>query len=820
MIAAAISALSLAAEAASLGNIHVHSGLGQPLRAEIQLGALPQEMQSLNVRIASPEAFRSANLSYGAAASAIRLSLDSSAARPVIRLSSERPINDPFVDLLIELTWASGRLAREYTFLLDPVDLPLQGGVPVQVTAPVARPPAPVPRPAVAAAVVPVVRSAASTHVVRPGDSASRIAALHAIEGATQEQVLLALLLGNARAFDGGNINRLRAGAVLDLPGAEAVFANSADAARSAIRAQREQFEADRREAAAVAGQSAPAGDASADQSSAGEVRVRADEPAPAVQGGDRVRVSAGRGGAEAGDAEARLVALEEELSASEKSLEEANQRLLQLEQSLRDLQQLIALDANGARHDRASAAAPAAPVAAPVAPAADVAEASPLDDPQLMGAGAAVVLLLLAYALLKARQRRSAAKDDSEGEDYAEAPVQPKQSAVFAGNGGQTVDTSAASVVGHDFSQQDLTSIDTEEGVDAVSEADVYIAYGRDEQAEEILLDALKASAGRPEIYLKLLEIYLARGDAERFNGVASDLNLLTQGKGEDWKKAATMGRQIDPDNPLYPIIYDKNGLPLLSRPAAAPPPGRVPAAAGVAAGVAAASVAAGHRDAPPMMPAAAEAAAVLELPSLDFGTPDPAPAPAPAATTPPAAAAAAGEVAAAPEKQALELDNGLDFEIFNTDEEPAATDAAQRAAENLKRIPPDRITEVDLEKTSFDSSLLDFGLDIEPREAGDGAPPAPIDFSAIDLELDLGGDDADSEPEPAPVVAPVLAPAGGTGVRSEPHGLAGTWLELARAHAGMGDREGAQQLLRDVLEHGSEQQKSVAREILARLG
>ena len=143
LIALALASIPLGSQAAGLGQINVFSGLGQPLRAEIQVTATPQELQSMLARIGSPDAFRQANITYSAAVAAIRVSVDTRAARPVIRLSSDRPINDPFVDLLVELNWANGRIAREYTFLLDPVDLvaqrPLAAPVNVPALAPAAR---------------------------------------------------------------------------------------------------------------------------------------------------------------------------------------------------------------------------------------------------------------------------------------------------------------------------------------------------------------------------------------------------------------------------------------------------------------------------------------------------------------------------------------------------------------------------------------------------------------------------------------------------------------------------------------------------------
>ncbi|MBS1171771.1 MAG: fimV, partial [Proteobacteria bacterium] len=97
------------------------------------------------------------------------------------------------------------------------------------------------------------------------------------------------------------------------------------------------------------------------------------------------------------------------------------------------------------------------------------------------------------------------------------------------------------------------MTAIDADEGVDPVAEADVYMAYGRDAQAEEILLDALKNEPTRHAIHVKLMEIYAQRKSLKQFENHASELYAQTGGVGADWEKAAAMGRKLDPANPLY---------------------------------------------------------------------------------------------------------------------------------------------------------------------------------------------------------------------------------------------------------------------------
>ena len=172
----------------------------------------------------------------------------------------DRPISEPFVGLLIELNWESGRLSREYTFLLDPVDI----APPKPVAAPVSPSPA-IARPPSAPAVATAPRPVADRYTVQRGDTLRRIAEQNRHEGTSLDQMLVALFRANPSAFDGENINRLRAGAVLSVPSAEVARQTSPAEARKEILAQAADFEAYR-------------------QRLAGAVSTRAAEPAPAAQ--------------------------------------------------------------------------------------------------------------------------------------------------------------------------------------------------------------------------------------------------------------------------------------------------------------------------------------------------------------------------------------------------------------------------------------------------------------------------------------------------------------------------------------------------------
>jgi pilus assembly protein FimV len=128
-------------------------------------------------------------------------------------------------------------------------------------------------------------------------------------------------------------------------------------------------------------------------------------------------------------------------------------------------------------------------------------------ENSTLVWGGGGILAVLLGYLGFAALRRKHdgglpTTSRISEGDLMANS--------VFGSTGGQAVDTGAS--IQTDFSQSNLASINADEGVDPVAEADVYMAYGRDAQAEEILLDALKNDPTRHAIHLKLLEIYAAR--------------------------------------------------------------------------------------------------------------------------------------------------------------------------------------------------------------------------------------------------------------------------------------------------------------------
>ena len=119
----ALSALSaLPAYAAGLGKLTINSALGQPLTAEIDLVSLqPGEFESIAARIATPESYGDAKIEYSPLLRQLRFAVERGlGGKPVLKITSVVPINEPFLDVLVEMNWPAGRLLREYPILLDP----------------------------------------------------------------------------------------------------------------------------------------------------------------------------------------------------------------------------------------------------------------------------------------------------------------------------------------------------------------------------------------------------------------------------------------------------------------------------------------------------------------------------------------------------------------------------------------------------------------------------------------------------------------------------------------------------------------------------
>ena len=860
------------AMAFSLGRITVQSGLGEPLRAEIDVPDInAQEAASLKAAIASPAVFRAAGLDYSPAISSLQVSLQKrNDGRYYLRLRGDQAINEPFVDVILEANWATGRIVRDYTLLFDPPGLkqaakptPAQIPAPSASSASVSRPTpqAPALQPSATTQpaeprqsnIRPSARPAATPGgqvTVKSGDTAGKIALAAKPVNVSLDQMLVALLRTNPAAFGGDNVNRMRAGAVLNLPTPEQVEATPAREATQIIVAQSKDFNEFRRQLADRAPSTEVAG---AGRTASGSVQAQVEDKKPATTAPDKLTLS--KGAVQGKSAEDQL--------ADKRNAEESASRAAEIAKNISELAALSAASGAAAPVAVASAASPA-PVAPsisagvvtppmPPASAAVVAAAVPppaaalvippetdlldeLTENPLVPAGAIGLILLLAgLGLYRVGQRKKAAQADS---SYLESSIQ--HDSLFAANGGQSVDTSetAATASAMMYSPSQL---DDSGDVDPVAEADVYLAYGRDVQAEEILKEALEADPDRIALHQKLLEIYAKRRDVKGFEEIATQASRITDHNGPAWERICELGLSIDPGNGLYqrdgqdkPLNGTLSTLPAavgltpaLTEQSQPLPPLTTAQAnesvdldldfsldeepAGVSSGIPARAPIAPIEPTAPVVTAAAPNTEPVQSVDMDFGLIDEAP----------ESLAAAPAPAPAPEPQQTSVD--FDFDMGTDEPEPLAPTA--RPATNLEES-------------------LDFALpDLEFTGSDLSAPTAP-DIAEVKLQATEAPARLDSPSAPAPLTTPqpVAPPASDFGmlefdlgslsldlgdkpetvalsVPSAPEDPMATKLALAEEFSAIGDDEGARALFEEVIAEASGETKIKAQRALSNL-
>jgi len=316
------------ATAVGMGQINVLSALGQPLHVEIELIAVQkQDIGSMSARLGSSSAYEQSNLQLGAAGSAgIRVSVERRAnGTSYVLVTSGQRVNEPFVNLLIELTSQSGQITRAYSVLLDPPEM--TPPKPAAATAPpatVATAAPPTPAPAAQAAV-----PAGEYGPVQRGETLSRIAGRVRPQGATLQQTMIGIFRANPPAFINNNINLLRAGHRLRIPDAAQMSSLAQDEANREVQNQTTAWNAARLPPAESP--TPPAAPKPAESTA---------PPATAARGAearkDVVKLSRGEPGPGKGrSTEDRLRMLEEELIAREKALNDANERIKKLEKAV-----------------------------------------------------------------------------------------------------------------------------------------------------------------------------------------------------------------------------------------------------------------------------------------------------------------------------------------------------------------------------------------------------------------------------------------------------------------------------------------------------
>ena len=924
--------LPLAVAAVGLGEIRLSSALNEPLRAEIPLVSVtPDEAEQLSINLAPRERYEAAGIAQVPELRMLRFeTVTGSDGSPAIRVSTREAVAEPFLNFLIEVSWPSGRLVREYTLLLDPPAL-MRGAPPVSQLPEVSEPAAARPPSVSASSIRPA--TAGEYGPVAEGETLWQIAqAVRPDPGLTIPQVMLALQEANPDAFIRNNINLLKSGVVLRVPDRDAMAALAAEEARSSAQAQAAEWEAYRGQAAEQATPAprtetpAPVAAGTAAEEPARLELVVPEKssdtaPSPAPEG-----AGASGGAAEVAELRRQLDLATEEAEARRLQNEELNAQIQELEEQIAALENLLELNvdemaamqqrlqaeeaaeqaaetaeptegteaaaeggSSAASQEETAQAEPGAEGAAamqeqaaagatepapepepkpapPPPPPPPPPEPSLFEDPVILGGAAAIVLALIGVIVAKRR------KGAGEGGAAPAAEAEPTPSerggllarlvGILPGKGktaeAETVDSEPEAGPAADADEmaalqaavgesqespsfeageatgQDVLNEFVPEGVgsgtadgdeDPLERADVFMAYGRTDQAEEVLRNLLADQPGHLPAMIKLLEIYSGNQDRASFERQLEDLHEALAGEGgPHWERAVELAQGIAPDHHLV----------------------------------------VGQAPAEDDQPTAEEEAALEEAMEsdeldmdLDFepvfgeeGVDDDAE---PLDITQEfeggelgdlsdegAVDAAVSEAAEKDGGQETDLDLDFDSETSPTDEEPLGEidfgdEAAQAPAPDEDGSTTDEGMSEDLEKTTelggLDLEDLDLGSPDESTRPSDTAEPeggaAEAADDDLDIDLDFGLDEAeplatqDDEPDKTQESADL-----DTGSDEESGfdfdvggDMVETKLELAKTYLDMEDQDSARSILDEVLEEGNEEQQRKAREMLERL-
>lgn len=544
-----------------LGDITLKSYLNEPLAAEVELLDVQNlTADDVRVRLATQEAFDRLGVdrAYFLTSISFEVVIEDGAGK--ILLTTSKPLLEPYLDFLVETRWPDGRLLREYTVL---VDLP---------STPAAAPSAELGRSQAATGATGSSASAASDaatsaqaeapaardydrdaesmpraggrYLVQSNDTLWEIAELAAPTGASIEQTMLATVQMNSDAFTGGNINGLRAGYVLEMPGERDILMSRSEAF-AAVAQENEDWRNGIRRAPALrvvadddldAGQDefdSPEeesrqgmGEGDVDDMALADVSAAGAEPEPETPFDDSQSVlpadADAIGNAAGGPSSTELIEIQAQLSALSEQVGTLRELVV-----VKD-QQIAALEAQLAAQQRQLAASPSNSVS-PVAPTPSTVDSG---YPWWLFALGGVALLAIGAVVYTRRLQRPVMvlKRTAPSVELEPAVSRPKE--LVMGDPPDQADSLEDADGERGYGQRLHNDYVEENAVaDAVAEADIYVAYGRYQQALNLLDTAAQSNPDDPAAILKMVEIYLKNDRLEEAREAAQRLQGLGDG-------------------------------------------------------------------------------------------------------------------------------------------------------------------------------------------------------------------------------------------------------------------------------------------------
>ncbi len=566
----------MGAYALGVGDIKLHSALNQNLDAEIALVLSDTEkLTDIKVKLAPPSKFEEAGVPWSHFLSQIKFKTVTKANGAVIvKLSSSEVLNEPFLDFLLEVSWPKGDIYREFTVLVDPPAIYQQKTIPVTVKQPEPIKQQQLPTQKVFQQPIDATAMTRST-TSEYGPTGNRDTLWKVAEKVIRnedvsvEQMMMALYEANPEAFFKPNVNALSAGAILKVPQDDVVMKLSPRQAKQEFYKQVEAWR----------GRVTKASTTSQKVADTSEINNQLELKAPTTaEIDDRVLVTPSVSENTQDDATEfanESLALENQ---------ELKNRLNKLEQKLANLQktlsvedeQLATLQSEQLKSDAEQGPDKSGAVPAKVEKTEQVKKAAkPQPIPKqvvqpesetgiyniLMGTAGLGALGLLGWLWWRKRKVEDQINNESmfaassqislpeTDEDLVVPVVEVNQDSSY------DVGTVGESSFLSEFTPSDLDAFETDQAeIDPIAEADVYLAYGRYQQAEELMRQAIESQPGRDECKLKLFEIFYASENQKEFEAFAEE--LVSTGKNKDtdfWTKVSEMGSEICPDSKLF---------------------------------------------------------------------------------------------------------------------------------------------------------------------------------------------------------------------------------------------------------------------------
>ncbi len=555
--------------AARLGSLTVDSALGEPLKARISVFDVSDSgARDLTVSLGSPSQYAKSGLIYNDLVSNITLDYIRDQSGDFISLMTKEAVNEIVIDLLVELSVQSERVSRTFVAFIDPPLLleerRLTGNMDGQNVAAIhevsegiveqeqttnvegnrasdvfveEQPSVRAQKESIDTDVTPVTNQSSRGESrifvdVRSGDTLSKIAQRNRVAGYSLEQMLVGLFRKNRAAFDNDNMNRLRAGSRIQIPVSEELARISKSESSSEVKIHAADWQAFKSRMAGGEKKNLGRSDLPGSRSDGGSITQapRVIEPSDNAKPSHVVRLSDGL------DSDA---ALQEQLIATQQALEEQKNRAIELERIVADLRALSETKKTtsaGIRVESDQIKRADRPV--------QQGEAELRWQEKLIGAilGQPLylvipVFLILILGLLVSRRLRE--MDDDE-----------ETVATYVAN--EKIDTTS-------FSDAPMQSSDSEgkssgeDFQDPVEDADIFLAYGRFSQAENILTQALVAEPRRLDLLLKLAEVYSRKGELSGFEDIAKIVADITRESGAYWERLLALGYLINPDDVRY---------------------------------------------------------------------------------------------------------------------------------------------------------------------------------------------------------------------------------------------------------------------------